>query len=296
MLKLRLITGSALIITVLAVFWFDGWLEAVGAVGGERQLPPGVPVFLLALACMPFAALELSTIFAAQGIRTLRWLTIVAAEAGLVVGFVASASIGAPTATTSFAIVGTGLFAVFVLSLLVFSRAHQITGVLAAAGGIVFTMLYLGLMPSFLLALRQHHSAWWIVGIILVTKSADIGAFFTGKAIGRHKLIPWLSPGKTWEGLIGGMVFAALTGLAAAAISGGLEAPADRLPLWVGAACGLAFAVVGLFGDLTMSLLKRGAGLKDASAILPGLGGVLDVLDSPLFVAPVSYWMLTALV
>jgi phosphatidate cytidylyltransferase len=69
----------------------------------------------------------------------------------------------------------------------------------------------------------------------------------------------------------------------------------DQVPLWFGAVAGLIFALVGQFGDLMKSLLKRGAGIKDSSALLPGLGGALDVLDSPLMVAPVAYWLIVLL-
>ncbi len=185
----------------------------------------------------------------------------------------------------------TGIIAVFVLSLLVFSRHHNVEGVVAAAGAVVFAMVYLGLMFGFLLALRRSHSAWIIVGVIAVTKACDTGAYFTGRAIGRHKLIPWLSPGKTWEGLAGGVAASVLVGALLAAASSWLEEP-DRVPIWLGAACGVVFALVGQLGDLAASLFKRGADLKDSGAALPGMGGVLDVLDSPLFVAPVAYWML----
>jgi phosphatidate cytidylyltransferase len=147
-------------------------------------------------------------------------------------------------------------------------------------------------MTGFFLAIRRTHSAWWIVGIILVTKACDSGAYFTGRAIGRHKLIPWLSPGKTWEGLAGGIALATIAGLVMAAASRWLPTAEDHVPLWLGALCGVVFALVGQFGDLAVSLLKRGAGMKDSSSLLPGLGGVLDVLDSPLMVAPVAYWIL----
>ncbi len=88
---------------------------------------------------------------------------------------------------------------------------------------------------------------------------------------------------------------AGLTGVLVAALSHLLPEPADHAPLWVGMVCGIVFAVVGQLGDLTVSLFKRGAGLKDASNILPGMGGVLDVMDSPLMVAPVAFWMLLLL-
>ena len=84
-------------------------------------------------------------------------------------------------------------------------------------------------------------------------------------------------------------------GMGFAAMSYWLSEPHDQVPLWIGLACGSVFAIVGLFGDLTVSLFKRGAGLKDSSTVLAGIGGVLDILDSPLMVAPVAYWMLTIL-
>ena len=154
------------------------------------------------------------------------------------------------------------------------------------------SFVYLGLMFGFVLAIRREHSVWVLLWIILVTKSADIGAFATGKLIGRHKLILWLSPGKTWEGLIGGVVLAAAVGAAglAALKSWGLTPQETLPPAWTGAAAGVLFGLTGVLGDLIASLFKRDAGLKDASHVLPGFGGVLDVLDSALLVAPVAYW------
>lgn len=298
MLKHRLITGPILIVVLMGVIWLDSWVDTIDlsdgwseALGGLEHPPRGVVLFLMTLLVLaPLAAIELSRVVEANGIRTRAWLMVVAVMAGLVLSYVIPDT---TPAIQTFALVSTGLVLVFVAALLTFSQQQTVQGVLAAAGAVVFAMVYLGLMLGFLLALRREHSAWLIVGVIAVTKSCDSGAYFTGRAIGKRKLIPWLSPGKTWEGLVGGVISSIAVGVLLAWVSAALLPEADHVPLWVGAACGAVFAVVGQFGDLTMSLFKRGGGLKDSSTILPGLGGVLDVLDSPLMVAPVAFWMLS---
>ncbi len=296
MLKYRLITGPILILLLWVIIWFDGWLEHAELAGfwqtlfaGHTHPPAGLAIFVLALVFITLAACELSDIFRAQGILSKRVSTMLAAILGLALMY----CIPRDTMTLdTIAIFSSGAFALFLYAMIDFSRRQNVEGVMVATGALLFAMIYLGLLLGFFLLLRRDHSPWWIVGIILVTKAADIGAYFTGRAIGRHKLIPWLSPGKTWEGLAGGIVFAALIGLAFAFMSSSLVDESDHVPLWLGIVCGSVFAIVGLFGDLTVSLFKRGAGLKDSSSVLPGMGGVLDVLDSPLMVAPVAYWML----
>jgi phosphatidate cytidylyltransferase len=118
----------------------------------------------------------------------------------------------------------------------------------------------------------------------LVLMGSDTGAYYTGRALGRHKLAPTVSPGKTWEGAAGGMV----ASLAAAALAHYWFFPELSLP----AALVLAalMNVFGVVGDLTESALKRGANAKDAAQILPGHGGLLDRLDSLLFNAPLLYY------
>lgn len=282
MLKYRLITGPLLILMILGVVALDERFAAT------KFGPRGWLLLLVALAAGGLAAIELSRIIRANALRASVPLTIAAVWAGTLSMYLAAQA----EATTAGMLVPTSLAAVFVVSLLVFSHGKNVSGVLPAAGAVALAMVYLGVLLGFFLALRQHHSAWWVVGVVLTTKSCDIGAYFTGTAIGRHKLIPWLSPGKTWEGLAGGIVFAMLVGVGMAAMSRWLANPADHVPLWLGAIAGGVFAVVGQLGDLTMSLFKRGAGVKDSSRILPGMGGVLDVIDSPLLVAPVAYWLL----
>ncbi len=155
---------------------------------------------------------------------------------------------------------------------------------------------YLGVLPSFLAQLR------WLPGsegegdsrglaavalAVFVPKCCDIGAYFTGRLLGRHRMAPVLSPKKTWEGMAGGL-----------ALSAGAAVAMNRLlsprPLLLGsdlaaASFGLAVGGVGALGDLAESLLKRDCRRKDASQVVPGFGGVLDVIDSIVFAAPVAY-------
>jgi phosphatidate cytidylyltransferase len=111
-------------------------------------------------------------------------------------------------------------------------------------------------------------------------------------SIGKHKLIPWLSPGKTIEGLIGALVFGGLAGLGLSQLSQSAVDPQNQLCMTAGVIGGVALAFLGAMGDLVESLLKRTAGAKDSGTLLPGMGGILDVLDSPLATGPVAYLVL----
>jgi phosphatidate cytidylyltransferase len=120
----------------------------------------------------------------------------------------------------------------------------------------------------------------WLLTVILVTWLSDTGAYLTGRSFGRRKLIPHVSPNKTWEGLIGGLALATITGVLCAWLFG-LE-----INLALAALVGLTLAVIGVFGDLTESVLKRQAGVKDSGTLIPGHGGMLDRLDALLFTFP----------
>jgi phosphatidate cytidylyltransferase len=108
--------------------------------------------------------------------------------------------------------------------------------------------------------------------------AADVGAYFAGRGLGRVKLAPRVSPGKTWEGAIGGLICSALTAAAGAATLG--------YPAWSGVPLGLSVGAISIVGDLTVSMFKRIAGLKDSGNLLPGHGGVLDRVDSVTAAAP----------
>ncbi|NLF30008.1 MAG: phosphatidate cytidylyltransferase [Planctomycetes bacterium] len=155
--------------------------------------------------------------------------------------------------------------------------------------GTLLGVLYLGALAGGLLAVRVRFGTAALVWVLAVIKGMDIGAYFAGTAIGRHKIIPWLSPGKSWEGLAGGLV---LTAAAAAALNWTLRL---GLPMAGAVAGAMVLAVVGQAGDLCESLLKRDAGMKDSAALIPAFGGVLDVVDSPLLAAPAGYVLLAVL-
>lgn len=293
MLRQRLILGPVFIAAVFLVSWLDERLAATALPPALEALfpdrttfPPGVALFLTLAALVALCALELAAIFRANNIAASRWLTCSAGLFGLASSTAAPATMSAgawaPVAATATVLV-------LVLALVYYSRHHTVEGVVAAAGGALFSYVYLGLLFGFLLDIRREHSMWVVLSVALITKACDTGAFFTGRAIGRRKLIPWLSPGKTWEGLAGGVLTAVAAGMGAAALS---RLGGERFTLAQGALAGVVFGLVGQAGDLAASLLKRDAGLKDSSHALPGFGGVIDVIDSPLLVAPVAYWLL----
>lgn len=158
----------------------------------------------------------------------------------------------------------------------------------------IYTILYIGLLIGFLTPLRLFHSNSWgmlaLVSTLTITKFADTGAFVVGKTLGRTKLTPLLSPGKTVEGAIGGIATACLVAwLLQRFLLPWLivEPPESQAIAWCVYGALLAFA--GMLGDLAESLLKREMHQKDSSRWLPGLGGVMDIVDALLFAAPVSW-------
>ena len=289
-----------MIAALVGLLYADGLLERAGFV-------PGALVAALFVVLGVPAARELTNLLRAKGATTAAPVLAL----GCVVGGLGMYALPwAGRAPTALALYATGIALVLVVAMLWHCRSRQIDGALSAAGAAMLGLVYLGTLPGFFLALRHEQTVWALAGVILVTKSCDIGAYFTGRAVGRHKLIPWLSPGKTWEGLVGGLVFAGLVAMGLAWLSNeaGLaghwvQASIDggplewvfkhtRLSAWLALPAGMALGLVGQGGDLLASLLKRDAGVKDSGASLPGFGGVLDVLDSPILAAPLAYWLL----
>ena len=171
---------------------------------------------------------------------------------------------------------------------------RQVAGAMGRIAVTLLAVLYLGAGTAILLVIRMEWGVPALVLFLAAVKCTDIGAYFTGTAVGRHKLIPWLSPGKSWEGLAGGLAAGAGAAVLAVWAFGHWPNLATGLSLAQAAGFGAVVGLFGQFADLCESLLKRSAQVKDSGALVPEFGGVLDILDSVLLAAPVSYVFLLA--
>src|SRR5688500_10189054 len=167
-------------------------------------------------------------------------------------------------------------------------RGAPFDKMIASTGATILGVLYVALLGTHLVLIRTGFepqlSAHLLSFFFLVLMGSDSGAYYVGRAFGKHKLAPTISPGKKWEGVAGGIV-AALAFATLAHFWFFRELPLKwTLPL------ALTMAVVGILGDLVESALRRSASAKDAANILPGHGGLLDRLDSFLFNAPLIYY------
>lgn len=206
--------------------------------------------------------------------------------AALFVGFV----FDAPARSPDLLIATLALIVIAVLISQTFRFQKDFSKMLTGIGVTLLGVLYIAFLGGFLIATRvgfETHpglSTHLLGFFFLVIFGSDTGAYFTGRALGKHKLAPAISPGKTVEGLIGGI----LAGGLLAALSTFWFFP--ELPYQFSIPLGCVLAIVGVLGDLAESAMKRGAKTKDAASILPGHGGFLDRLDSLLFGAPILYF------
>ena len=173
-----------------------------------------------------------------------------------------------------------------VISLLVLVLHRQKEGAFARWAWTIGGILYVGWLLSYLVALRLDAGRNWVFLALFATFGSDTAAFFIGRALGRHRLAPRISPAKTWEGAIAGVFGAIIVGLLFT-----IPSPIS-VPLSYGQAIllGLLVSAFGQLGDLVESLLKRNMGVKESGALLPGHGGLLDRMDSIVFAGVVVYY------
>lgn len=184
------------------------------------------------------------------------------------------------------------------------ARRHKYELSMGGLGATCLGLIYIWFLPSFVLKLRHMGAdglpgglGWnlfgtkMIIATIVIAKGCDVFAYLVGRKLGKHKAFPMLSPGKTKEGLAAGIVGS--VGLALLLRWEPLNVlPASSFGLLETSALGAVIGFSGILGDLSESLLKRSAGVKDASRMVPGFGGVLDVIDSLTIAGPVAYFLI----
>ncbi len=297
----RAVVSAIAVVMIVALTWAD----AVGLGGAQPVwwlLPLAVLVALRATS-------ECAGLFAARGVRLRTGVVMMAA-----VTIVLSAAAGgaAFAATATLAPLGTlGWTALACAAACGLVMAAEIPGYRAGGGALdrvtagIFTALAVGLPLAFMVALRLlcvenlgpeqrgpgHLGVLPLVSLIVVVKAGDTLAYMVGSLVGRTKLAPVLSPGKTWEGAVGSLAGSLLAAWLVFERAGFVTQarPWGGWPVF-----GLAVGVAGMLGDLSESLVKRELGAKDSGRVLGGLGGVLDLIDSLAFAAPVA-WLLWVL-
>ncbi|HSC28307.1 MAG TPA: phosphatidate cytidylyltransferase [Vicinamibacterales bacterium] len=252
----RVLSAIVLLSVVIGTVWF---------------LPP-VATLALASAVALLSVFEFARLTAAQGVHIPRTVCAVA-----VVG--ACIAVGSTAVPLEVLL----LSALIVVGALAVAAGQPGPTVLPAAGASLMAVMYLGLPLGALAAVRLVGGREAVLLLMATLVASDSAQYYTGRAIGRRKLAPSISPAKTVEGAIGGVVF----GTAAMTIGGLRVFPAASPVALVLASA--AVVTVGMVGDLFESLLKRSAGVKDSSGLIPGHGGVLDRIDSWLFAGPVYY-------
>ena len=297
----RITLGVILIAGLAGLCYLDSTADSGGA---GRFAPPGGWLFLLALAASILGTGETLALARSRGTQPIPWISYLFTFAIVAANIVhvlspncpvtnKIGSLGWPLLTLAF-----GLLAAFLGEMRRYEKPGEVIRQLSAT---ILPMLYVGVLLTFVVQLRRWQADEGLgivalVSMITVVKMGDTGAFTLGRLFGRHKMAPVLSPGKTWEGFAGAMLFAALGAMLVRWLgpqmqSGDAAAFGERLgPAWRWAIYGSIVGVTGLLGDLAESLLKRDAGVKDSSVWMPGFGGVLDILDSILFAAPVAFF------
>jgi phosphatidate cytidylyltransferase len=261
-----------------AIIIFDGWMDGtlIASVADDKPVQGTILCILIALLVIP-AQLELSKLAAAKNLKIFSPITIIAS-------ILFATSWYWPQFLQIESRICLYLIPAFVLMALLLYQyiRYGTSAVLANCGASYFSIIYLGLLGAFVLAVRIDFGPWALLMFVFVVKSADIGAYSFGSLFGKHKFSPEISPGKSWEGMAGAVATATIVAILFA-IS------CDIMVWWLAVIFGSCFAFVGQMGDLAESMIKRDAKQKDSASMVPGFGGILDILDSPLLAAPFAY-------
>lgn len=299
-MRTRVLVGTTLAIVLIGLLVLDGYLATSAELhpsGVAHWLRNGALCTAVIVVLTALATHELVGLARARGYhpfgRTAQVFAVVLA-AGPYISFNLSPLTGGYDESWGMLWLAVALAFCFLLQALL----HGTKNAMENLATTVFVMFYAGGLAGFMTKLRMEVGG--AVGVtallfsVFLVKMTDTGAYFVGTLLGRHKMVPWLSPKKTWEGFAGGLAVTILCalGVGHALHSAELLVVRPRV-LSVTGVLLLLGIVLGLFsvaGDLCASLLKRDAAVKDSGRGLPGMGGVLDIVDSPLLAAPVAWF------
>ncbi len=281
MLKYRLFFGTLMVLCfvglILAGAWLDGSLSA--AIDDDARIQGSL--FCLLIVLVAFLAIpEMAGLAGRKNVRIFMPLAIASSVVFATSWYWRQFSNDAIAFQLYYVLFAAAfcLLAIFLYQAVLFGTS----GVIVNCAVNYFAIFYLGFLSSFILGLRIDFGPWVLLMFISTVKAADTGAYTVGKLFGKHKFAPRISPGKTWEGIGGAVLF----GIIAAV---GFSVFCDIMPWYYGTLFGGVFAFLGQLADLAESMIKRDAEEKDSSANIPGFGGVLDIVDSPLGTAPAAY-------
>jgi phosphatidate cytidylyltransferase len=280
MLKNRLIFGTLLTIFFTTLVILDSWLDGSISSSVPDKKIQATGLFILLSLIIIAAQVELSNLAEKKNLLILLPVSIPASILLAGSWFVCQAA-NVSISKYVLIILAFSLFALLFYQYLRFG----LSSVMANCGVSLFSIVYLGLLSAFVLGIRIEFGIWPLLMFVFVVKFADIGAYAVGTLIGRHKFSPIISPAKTWEGLIGAAIFAIIVAFVFSKIF-------DIMSAKAAAVFGICFAFIGQLGDLAESLIKRDADQKDSAKTVPGFGGVLDIIDSPLASAVCAYLFL----
>jgi len=265
-------------VAFIAVVMLDGWVDGslTTSKTDDRQIQGTILCVLIAFLIIP-AQLEFSRLAAIKKIQVFTPVSIVASI------FFATSWYWAqfPRVPLGIYLCFLGAFSLFALLLYQYA-CYGISAAIANCGTNYFSIIYLGLLSAFVIALRIDFGVRQLLMFVFVVKSSDIGAYTAGRLFGKHKFSPQISPSKTWEGMAGAVVIAIIVAVA-------FGRSFDIMSWWSAVIFGVCFAFIGQLGDLAESIIKRDAQQKDSANNVPGFGGILDVIDSALAAAPFAY-------
>jgi len=294
MLSQRLFFGALMIAALLGLLYVDHHFAGPLQLGPRAIRHEGLVVALVLAVLAVMGTVEMGRLAEAAGHAPLRLWAAMSNYLVLMLLYFSHNGLLAPAIDS-----GPGgltlawLIVTFLGTAILIAARERVQRSISDLAVSLLIVVYLGLMPTFLLRIRMEGSVGLLLFFVASVKCCDIGAYFTGRYLGRHKLIPWLSPGKTIEGLVGGVMFSGLVALGLARL-GLTDIPMSHsesvsLPPVSAFAFGAVIGLIGQGGDLLESLFKRDAEAKDSSSALPAFGGVLDILDSLLPAAPLAY-------